>query len=83
MFNTAYLHCSTIRYVAYIAREILNGLAYLHDRKMAHRDVKSSNVMISIDGQIKLSTPLAPLQIASLSTYFSDFSHPKSPLLLV
>lgn len=45
-------------YVSYIASQILAALDYLHERKMAHRDVKSSNVMITLDGDIKLSADL-------------------------
>jgi len=39
---------------AYIAREMLKGIQYLHSQYLAHRDLKSSNVMIDISGRIKL-----------------------------
>jgi len=62
---TEYLHGGTLaeaaknfefkeRQVRYIAREILQALKYLHNRGWAHRDLKSPNIMISLDGQIKL-----------------------------
>lgn len=60
-----YLHGGTVReavkihklspkHVAFITREMLKGIDYIHTRGWAHRDLKSSNVMLSIEGQIKL-----------------------------
>ena len=40
--------------IAYILREILNGIAYLHGNKLLHRDIKGQNVMITQDGRIRL-----------------------------
>jgi len=40
--------------VAYVAREMLKGLDYLHSMSYAHRDLKSANVMMSVEGDIKL-----------------------------
>ena len=40
--------------IAYILREILNGIAYLHGHKLLHRDIKGQNVMITQDGRIRL-----------------------------
>jgi len=42
------------RHIAYIAREVLKALDFLHSNKFVHRDLKSANVMMSIDGEIKL-----------------------------
>jgi len=41
-------------HIAYVSREILKGINYLHEQGFAHRDLKSSNVMLSLDGHIKL-----------------------------
>jgi len=41
-------------HISYVAREILRGLNYLHKKQLAHRDLKSTNVMMSIKGEIKL-----------------------------
>ncbi|GAM18932.1 hypothetical protein SAMD00019534_021070 [Acytostelium subglobosum LB1] len=41
-------------HIGYIGKEILKGIAYLHENKIVHRDVKSANVMLSTTGDIKL-----------------------------
>jgi len=41
-------------HIAYTARELLKGICYLHELGYAHRDIKSSNVMLSVNGDIKL-----------------------------
>jgi Protein kinase domain len=40
--------------IAYVAREMLQGIAYLHALKLAHRDLKNINVMLTVNGGIKL-----------------------------
>ena len=42
------------REIAFISREILKGLEYLHSINVAHRDLKSLNVMLTVDGTVKL-----------------------------
>jgi serine/threonine protein kinase len=42
------------RHIAYIAREVLKALDFLHNNKFVHRDLKSANVMMSVEGEIKL-----------------------------
>ncbi|RJE26451.1 MAP kinase kinase [Aspergillus sclerotialis] len=37
-----------------IAEGVLNGLTYLHSRKIIHRDIKPSNILLCRDGQVKL-----------------------------
>jgi serine/threonine protein kinase len=41
--------------VATASRSILSGLAYLHDRKLIHRDIKAANILLTIDGDCKLA----------------------------
>ena len=40
--------------IAYILREVLAGLAYLHGSNLLHRDIKGQNVLITQDGRIRL-----------------------------
>ena len=42
--------------IAAVSREIALGLQHLHKRGVIHRDIKSSNVLLSLTGDVKLST---------------------------
>jgi len=37
-----------------VAEGVLNGLTYLHGRKIIHRDIKPSNILLCRNGQVKL-----------------------------
>lgn len=41
--------------IVHVARELLEALAYLHDRGVLHRDVKPSNVLLDAGGHIRLA----------------------------
>lgn len=40
--------------MAFASRELLSGVKYLHEHQLAHRDIKSANVMMSVSAEIKL-----------------------------
>jgi serine/threonine protein kinase len=40
--------------ISYVAKRILNGIAYLHSLQIAHRDVKNQNILLSFEGDVKL-----------------------------
>jgi mitogen-activated protein kinase kinase len=37
-----------------VAEGVLNGLTYLHSKKIIHRDIKPSNILLCKNGQVKL-----------------------------
>jgi serine/threonine protein kinase len=40
---------------AYILRKTLEGLHYLHSRGIVHRDIKSDNILINKEGDLKIA----------------------------
>lgn len=42
--------------IAFILKEVLIGLAYIHSLLVVHRDIKASNVMLSVAAEVKIST---------------------------
>ncbi|KAI8072468.1 hypothetical protein BC940DRAFT_330616 [Gongronella butleri] len=43
------------RLVRHFTRQICQGLAYLHDRQILHRDIKAANILVEADGACKIS----------------------------
>ncbi|KAF5444116.1 hypothetical protein F2P56_036618 [Juglans regia] len=41
--------------VSAYTRQILNGLMYLHDRDVVHRDIKCANILVDASGSVKLA----------------------------
>lgn len=44
----------TESHILYISQQLLSGLAFLHSRNFVHRDLNSSNVMLSVTGNLKI-----------------------------
>ena len=42
--------------IAAVCQEVLKGLHHLHMNGVIHRDIKSDNILLDLEGNIKLST---------------------------
>ena len=61
--------------VAVYISQVLEGLVYLHDQGVIHRDIKGANLLTNKDGSVKL----ADFGVASTTTGVSDNSVVGSP----
>lgn len=52
-FNSRLVHREE-NVIAYIIREILNGILYMHSRFTIHRDMKPDNIFINRKGEVKI-----------------------------
>ena len=41
--------------LARIASDVLRGLAFLHERRQIHRDIKPGNILVNSRGEVKIS----------------------------
>jgi len=48
------VHQFTEPEIAFIAKQVLKALDFLHDNQLMHRDLKSANIMLDFNGNVKL-----------------------------
>lgn len=48
-------HCMSEAQIAAVSRETCEGLRHLHSKGVIHRDIKSDNILLSLNGDVKLT----------------------------
>nr|ODN78217.1 STE/STE20/PAKA protein kinase [Cryptococcus depauperatus CBS 7841] len=48
-------HCMSEPQIAAVSREVAEGLRHLHSKGVIHRDIKSDNILLSLNGDVKLT----------------------------
>jgi len=54
--------------IAWVCRETLNGLAYIHSLHRVHRDIKSDNILLGTRGEVKIADFGYAAQLTSQKT---------------
>jgi serine/threonine protein kinase len=66
-----YMHKLDEVVISYILGEIINGLGQLHSHKRIHRDIKSDNILLNLNGDVMI----ADFGFATQLTMESHYRH--------
>lgn len=58
--------------IRYVAHEMCVALAFLHERRVIHRDIKAGNVLLTSEGEVKLGWFLLHCSVLQNSTVLSS-----------
>lgn len=69
--------------IASVCREVLQALEFLHMNHVIHRDIKSDNILLGLDGSVKLSKFNLSLNTSHIPNFSSHIEKviPLQPIL--
>lgn len=53
----------TEKQIQVICKQVLEALVYLHSMKIIHRDLKAGNILLTLDGDIKLGLYITTVSV--------------------